>query len=418
MAVVGALVLAAGVGVAGCAAVAAGGGGARAAAGQVARPADAKLGAVPGQALAGNAAALGTVDLVALQGGVVGATAPVGAALRAGGGVGAAPPPVRVDQAPDPAPASGLAASGIPVTALTAYKTAAAREAKLNPACRLPWPLLAGIGRVESDHGRFAGAVLHSDGLSTPPVVGIPLNGNGTALIRDTDGGRLDGDRVYDRAVGPMQFIPSTWASWGVDGNHDGTKDPFNIFDAADAAADYLCAAGRDLSTYRGTVRAILSYNYSYEYVRLVMSLERLYASGAVGVTIPVLPTSPDRPRHGDHPTLPPVDPGHPRGVPSSSTPTPRPTPSTTSRGPSSSPAPTSSPPTSASSSASSGGSSSSSSSSSAPPPSDPGSTSAPPASSSAASSTAPSDPGSTTAADVASSDSAITSDAPGSASP
>src|SRR5437764_60980 len=83
----------------------------------------------------------------------------------------------------------------------------------------------------------FAGAVLHSDGLSTPRVIGIALNGNGTALIRDTDGGRLDGDTVYDRAVGPMQFIPSTWAGWSVDANGDGRADPFNIFDAAAAAA-------------------------------------------------------------------------------------------------------------------------------------------------------------------------------------
>jgi membrane-bound lytic murein transglycosylase B len=138
----------------------------------------------------------------------------------------------------DSAPASALAASGIPVTALLAYQQAARREAQLDPACGLSWPLLAGIGRVESDHGRFAGATLHSDGLSTPPVIGIPLNGHGTALIRDTDHGRLDGDTVYDHAVGPMQFIPSTWASWGVDANHDGVKDPFNIFDAAAAAAD------------------------------------------------------------------------------------------------------------------------------------------------------------------------------------
>jgi membrane-bound lytic murein transglycosylase B len=210
------------------------------------------------------------------------------------------------------APASGLAASGIPITALTAYRNAAAHA----PAgCGIAWPLLAGIGRVESDHGRFAGAVLHSDGLSTPPVVGIPLDGHGTALIRDTDGGRLDGDAVYDRAVGPMQFIPSTWAGWGVDMNADGRADPFNIFDAAGAAADYLCAAGGDLTTASGQVRAILSYNYSYDYVRAVMGVEQIYAAG-VGVTVPVLPASlPTHGRPSGHPALPPVDPGAPRGA-------------------------------------------------------------------------------------------------------
>ena len=217
----------------------------------------------------------------------------------------------------DDAPSSSLAASGIPITALIAYRQAAAREAKRQPRCGLTWPLLGGIGRIESNHGRFAGAVLHSDGLSTPPVIGIPLNGNGTALIRDTDGGQLDGDRVYDRAVGPMQFIPSTWAGFGVDANGDGVADPFNIFDAAAAAADYLCAAGRDLRTYAGQVVAVRSYNNSDSYISLVLGVEKVYAGG-VGITVPVEPTGPDpgggHPG-GHHPHLPPVDPGHPPGL-------------------------------------------------------------------------------------------------------
>jgi hypothetical protein len=219
-------------------------------------------------------------------------------------------------RASDGSPASSLAASGIPSTALMAYQDAAASESITSPSCELSWPLLAGIGRVESNHGRFAGAILHSDGLSTPRVIGIPLNGVGTALIRDTDNGRLDGDRVYDRAVGPMQFIPSTWASWGVDANGDGIRDPFNIYDAAAAAADYLCAAGRDLATTQGQVQAILSYNDSYDYVRLVMGVERIYA-GDAGISVPVLPT-PSEPGSGpprQKPPLPPVDPGKPPGL-------------------------------------------------------------------------------------------------------
>jgi membrane-bound lytic murein transglycosylase B len=212
--------------------------------------------------------------------------------------------------APDRAPISALAANGIPITALTAYQQAAAREALRRPACGLGWPLLAGIGRVESDHGRFAGAVLHADGVSSPRIIGIALNGVGTALIRDTDDGRLDGDTTYDRAVGPMQFIPSTWMSWGVDADHDGAKNPFDIFDAAAAAADYLCAAGRDLTTSSGQVQAILSYNHSLSYVSTVMALEQVYARD-VGITVPIVAATPDKPRP---PKLPPVDPGPPLG--------------------------------------------------------------------------------------------------------
>ena len=206
-------------------------------------------------------------------------------------------------------PASDLAADGIPATALLAYRQAAARERATDPACGISWPLLAAIGRVESDHGRFAGAILHTDGLSTPRVIGPALDGVGTALIRDTDHGRLDGDRIYDHAVGPMQFIPSTWAIYGVDVTGSGTADPFNIFDAAAAAARYLCAAGGTLTTLDGQRRAILAYNQSDAYERLVLSLEALYARGVLGVTVPVLPANPGPVRP---PALPPVDPGPP----------------------------------------------------------------------------------------------------------
>ena len=221
----------------------------------------------------------------------------------------AAPPTVPADTAPP----SALLLGGIPATALAAYREAAARQDALTPSCHIGWPLLAAIGRVESNHGRFAGAVLHADGLSTPPIIGIPLNGHGTALIRDTDGGRLDGDPVYDRAVGPMQFIPSTWATWGVDADHDGVKNPFDIFDATAAAAAYLCAAGRNLATPAGQVEAILSYNHSFAYVALVMQIERVYASG--NLQLAILPTVPGAGTAGVSPTLPAVDPGRPRGL-------------------------------------------------------------------------------------------------------
>ncbi|MGH9250938.1 MAG: lytic transglycosylase domain-containing protein [Acidimicrobiales bacterium] len=127
-----------------------------------------------------------------------------------------------------------LGESGIPVVAQRAYQKAASAPAT-DESCGLRWTLLAAIGRVESNHGRFGGAQLREDGYGTKPIRGIPLDGRpNVALIRDTDGGALDGDTTYDRAVGPMQFIPSTWRSVGVDANADGRRDPNNIYDAAE----------------------------------------------------------------------------------------------------------------------------------------------------------------------------------------
>jgi hypothetical protein len=204
---------------------------------------------------------------------------------------------------------SALAADGIPQTALLAYTEAAARADASYPSCALPWPLLAAIGRVESDHGRAGGAVLYSDGTSSRKIIGIRLDGTRAALIRDTDHGRLDGDTVYDHAVGPMQFIPSTWARYAADGNGDGVRDPFNVFDAAAAAADYLCLAGGDLNTAKGQARAVLAYNHSSAYLAEVLGLERVYAAG-VGLVVPVGPHPPKPPR--TTPPLPPVNPGPP----------------------------------------------------------------------------------------------------------
>jgi hypothetical protein len=69
-----------------------------------------------------------------------------------------------------------------------------------------------------------------------------------------------------------MQFIPSTWARSGADGNGDGRADPGNVFDATLAAGRYLCAAAKDLTllTRDGVIRAILSYNPNQEYLRVV----------------------------------------------------------------------------------------------------------------------------------------------------
>ena len=75
-----------------------------------------------------------------------------------------------------------------------------------------------------------------------PPIVGIPLDGRpGVAEIKDTDGGKWDGDTTYDRAVGPMQFSPAAGATFGVDGDGDGKIDPFDIDDAT-VGREVTCA--------------------------------------------------------------------------------------------------------------------------------------------------------------------------------
>jgi hypothetical protein len=169
--------------------------------------------------------------------------------------------------------AGDLERIGIPQVALQAYGYAELALAQSEPGCRLTWTTLAGIGRIESNHGRSHGAVLLADGRSNPPVVGLPLDGGpGRKEIKDTDSGELDGDPVYDRAVGPMQFIPTTWQKWATDGDGDGRSDPYDIDDAALAAGRYLCAGGRNLSNGDGWWNAILSYNQVDAYVRDVFA--------------------------------------------------------------------------------------------------------------------------------------------------
>ena len=97
------------------------------------------------------------------------------------------------------------------------------------------------------------------------------------ALILDSDDGVLDGDTVYDRAVGPMQFIPTTWRLFDADGNGDGETDPQNIYDAALASARYLCASTTTMATLAGEQRAYFAYNHDLDYSRNVTQAGRGY---------------------------------------------------------------------------------------------------------------------------------------------
>lgn len=164
----------------------------------------------------------------------------------------------------------------IPRRVLRGYAGASVRLTAENPGCGLAWNTLAAIGRVESVHGQIDGSSVGSDGRARPDIRGIPLDGDGVRAISDTDGGALDGDDTWDRAVGPMQFIPETWERWGADGDGDGVEDPQDIDDAALAAGRYLCSVA-DLQG-NGWARAILEYNASAEYLRDVAAEARALA--------------------------------------------------------------------------------------------------------------------------------------------
>ena len=171
-----------------------------------------------------------------------------------------------------------VAGLGIPLAALDAYLRAEAALAFERPQCGIAWWMLAGIGRVESNHGRYGGTQLIAHGDTAPRIVGIALDGApGVAAIPDSDAGIWDGDKVWDRAVGPMQFIPGTWRRYQADGNADGISDPNNVYDAALGAGRYLCTAAEHMGDDASLTRAYLSYNYSGAYAAQVLNFARTY---------------------------------------------------------------------------------------------------------------------------------------------
>jgi membrane-bound lytic murein transglycosylase B len=216
-------------------------------------------------------------------------TAPTGPPpTNLGGADGGAPGSAPVDTAAVEADAAnalsggaGVAdgATGIPVSMLAAYRKAEANLAAAKPSCHLPWWLLAGIGRIESSHA-YGGRV-DANGNTRGRIVGIALDGStpGNAVIPDSDGGTWDGDATWDRAVGPMQFLPGSWRYWGKDGNGDGVANPNNVFDAATGAGYLLCSAG-DLSNPATMARAVLAYNHSSAYVNAVLTWGAAYRDG------------------------------------------------------------------------------------------------------------------------------------------
>jgi soluble lytic murein transglycosylase-like protein len=127
--------------------------------------------------------------------------------------------------------AQGVRAQMPPSAYFALYRSAAATCPGMQ------WSLLAAVGQVESGHGRNVG----------PSSAG---------------------------AVGPMQFMPATFAAYAVDGDRDGKRDAFNPADAIYTAARYLCQAGGGGSP-SGVRAALFTYNHAQWYVDLVLGVQR-----------------------------------------------------------------------------------------------------------------------------------------------
>jgi membrane-bound lytic murein transglycosylase B len=190
------------------------------------------------------------------------------AALLVGMGAVSAYALGRVELAP-------LLGGRMPMVAFEAYQAASNAAPRIRESCAVDWTVLAGIGQVESRHGRIDNDHdVAPDGDVVPPIRGRPLDGTrGTQTIVDTDDGELDGDAEWDRAMGPLQFIPTTWRELGRDGNDDGTADPDNLFDASLTAVAHLCLREPGDYTDRGQLRrSLIAYNASGRYADDVLA--------------------------------------------------------------------------------------------------------------------------------------------------
>ncbi|TDC95974.1 lytic transglycosylase [Saccharopolyspora aridisoli] len=202
--------------------------------------------------------------------------------------------PAQLSALPQAAPRVELPTGelGIPEPVLAAYMQAA-REVEQVQACGLHWSVLASIGRIESGHARNGD--IDVNGTTVHAILGPQLSGGpDVAAIPDTDAGSFDGDPVWDRAVGPMQFIPSTWRKFASDGNQDGVESPHNVPDAAAAAGTYLCSGGEDLTDPRALAAAVFRYNHSESYVRTVLVWADAYRRGVTPTPAELAPETGD----------------------------------------------------------------------------------------------------------------------------
>ena len=165
---------------------------------------------------------------------------------------------------PPPIVVSSPGSLRIPAIALSAYRNAERMMASAYPGCGVSWNLLAGIGRIESMHA--------NGGATDPPAArrsAASSDPRSTARSRATRSScrAVQAGRVtYARAMGPMQFLPGTWARYASDGNGDGKADIQNLYDASLGTARYLCSGGLNLRDRSQVLSAILRYNNSMAY--------------------------------------------------------------------------------------------------------------------------------------------------------
>lgn len=186
--------------------------------------------------------------------------------------------------APPPKAVNAPGALGIPTMALSAYRNAEQKMAVSDPNCGISWNLLAGIGRIESGHA--GGGAVDARGTAVTPIYGPALDGTlpgNEVIIQSSVGNRV----TYARAMGPMQFLPGTWARYAADGDGDGRADPQNLFDSTLTAARYLCSGGLNLRDPSQVMASILRYNNSSAYAQNVLGWASAYATGVVPVDLP-----------------------------------------------------------------------------------------------------------------------------------
>lgn len=186
--------------------------------------------------------------------------------------------PERIEQAHQERLSAQVAGLDISLVTLDTYLRAVELVPEIHPTCAIRWEMLAGIAQIESDHARFGGAWVEPDGTIVGEILGPVLDGSleNTAIIDDSDNGSLDGNAVFDRAVGPFQFLPSTWYRYGLDGNDDEVRDPHNMYDAALSAAGYLCASS-SMDRDTDIERSVLTYNNSRHYLAATTGVARSF---------------------------------------------------------------------------------------------------------------------------------------------